>query len=407
MKKINLLPVAGFLFFLIVMLSWGCKKSLNSNVNPTGSTSGLQPDTSLYTISDTGGVDTGQILLAMNNSTNGYLLILNQHGDVLTEKKTGLKVENFQKWTINGVTYYTYFTTETSNSKNWELGGLVTTEEGYDIICDSNLNELSRVTLMPYGDVDTTNYDKLDLHDFILLGPNHYMTIVNRVISPTNIPDSLHPASNVRVIDCLIQEVNNGQVVFQWDGADYPQFYSESLQNNNFSDSVNVLDYMHMNSICIDPTDNNIICSFRNLCKIIKINRTTGAVMWQLGGTGSDFPLTSDEQFLFQHYVRLTDNNKTLIMVDNGDATLRPYSRIVEFQLNQANKTITHFSYYDIPDNFIQYEGSVEKENGYYFIGGGLSSTTPTSYTLQVNYTTGQVYLRLAQKYNSYRSLKY
>ena len=159
---------------------------------------------------------------------------------------------------------------------------------------------------------------------------------------------------------------------------------------------------MHMNSLCIDPNDGNIICSFRNLDEIIKINRSTGAIMWRLGGANSDFALTSNEQFLRQHYARLTDNNQTLIFIDNGDASLRPYSRILEFQLDQSNMIVTSFKSFNVPDNFIQYAGSVEKNNGYYFIGAGSGS-----YTLQVNYTTGEKYLRLAQKYPSYRAPKY
>ena len=228
------------------------------------------------------------------------------------------------------------------------------------------------------------------------------MAISDQEESPTNIPDSLHPAKNVKVTACLIQEVNNGQVVFQWDGTNYPELYRSSVENNDFTDSVDRLDYMHMNSLCIDSSDNNIIVSFRNLNEIIKINRVTRNIMWRLGGPYSDFPLTADELFLRQHYVRLIDNGQTLIFVDNGEITLRPYSRILEFQLDQNAKQINSFSAYNIPDNFIQYAGSVKKVNGSYFIGGGSAN-----YALQVNYTTNEVYLRLNQLYSSYRAIKY
>lgn len=378
---------------------WGCHKEL-TNINPpapTDSIAVLKPDTSLYKVSGTGGVDSGQILEAFNTNTNGVLAILDKNGNVIKEVTTTLQVQNFQKWNIGGVTYYTYFQTQGT----YTLDG-VAVQEGYDYICDSNLNQLNKVKLLPYENVDTSGDDKLDVHEFILLGPNHYMAISNMVESPTNIPDSLHPSPNARVIACIIQEVNNGQVVFQWDGTAFPEFYGSSVENNNFSDSVDVMDYMHMNSLCIDPSDNNIICSFRNLNEIIKINRTTGAIMWRLGGNNSDFPLLSDETFLRQHYARFTDNNQTLMFIDNGQIDIRPYSRILEFQLDQNAKTVTGFTAYNVPDNFIQYAGSVKKANGYYFIGGGSAN-----YTLQVNYTTGQVYLRLAQNCSSYRALKY
>jgi hypothetical protein len=398
----------GKLIPAIIVLLWvtsintGCKKNRITPADVVDSIphdSVPHIDTNLYSLSGQGGVDSGDILLCLNtkNSTDGFLLVLNKDGYVRREKEVGARADNFQKWIFNGITYYSYLLAE----GDYAIGGQGT-EEGYAIVCDSNLNELWRAKYLSSGNVDNTDDDRLDVHDFILLGENHYMAISAHLETPTNIPDSLHPSSKARVVACRIEEVNNGQVIFNWDGADYPEFYGESVENNDFSDSVNTIDYMHMNSLCIDPNDNNIICSFRNLNEIIKINRATGAIMWRLGGKHSDFPLTSDQQFLRQHFARFTDNGQTLIFVDNGDATLRPYSRILEFHLDEDNKTVSSFNAYNVPDKFIQYAGSVKKANGYYFIGGGSAN-----YTLQVNYTTNDVYLRIDQKYSSYRALKY
>lgn len=383
---------------MAAFFTFGCQK----NVAPvTVSSTDTLPkiDSTLYTISGTGGVDDGQIFLALNtnSSTDGHLLVLDKDGNIIKERDAGARADDFQKWVIDDQVYYSYLSAE----GNYETSGSGT-EEGYDIICDSNFNEISEAKFLSDGNIDSTDNDKLDVHDFILLGENHYMAISDQLETPTNIPDSLHPSAKTQVVACLIEEVDNGQVIFKWNGADHPEFYEESVENNNFSDSVNTLDYMHMNSLCIDPNDNNIICSFRNLNEIIKINRTSGAIMWRLGGKRSDFPLTADQQFLRQHYARFTDDGKTLIFVDNGDATLRPYSRILEFQLNEDNKTVNSFTAYNIPDKFIQFAGSVKKENGYYFIGGGSGN-----YALQVNYTTNDVYLRIGQKYSSFRALKY
>lgn len=398
--KIRKLSIASNVLLLSVIIIWGCQKSKNTPISIHNETDSIPIiDSTLYTVSGTGGQDTGRILISenTNNSTTGNLLILDQNGYVVKEQALLSRADDFQKWTINGQTRYSYLLAPSP----YATGGPAT-EEGYDVICDSNLNVISTAKFLSPGNIDNPDNDRLDVHDFILLGDNHYMAISAQMESPTNVPDSLHPSSKLRVTACLIQEVNNGQVVFQWDGTNYPELYSSSVENNNFSDSVDVMDYMHMNSICIDPNDNNIIVSFRNLNEIIKINRTTGDIMWRLGGPYSDFPLSSDEVFLRQHYVRFTDNNQTLIFVDNGHITLRPYSRILEFQLDEVNKKINGFKFYNIPDNFIQYAGSVKKVNGNYFIGGGSAN-----YALQVNYTTGQVYLRLNQLYSSYRALKY
>ena len=396
------LPYAFYVCLIIVCITWGCQKRTGIPQSISDDDTVTAPnkiDSNLYTLSEPGGQDTGEIFLSINTNSNtiGNLLILDQKGYIIKEKKLNSRADDFQKWVINGQTRYSYLLVDGTDT----TGGPAT-EEGYDVICDSNLNELSRAKFLSPGNVDNPDNDKLDVHDFILLGDNHYMAISDQEESPTNIPDSLHPAKNVKVTACLIQEVNNGQVVFQWDGTNYPELYSSSVENNNFTDSVDRLDYMHMNSLCIDSSDNNIIVSFRNLNEIIKINRVTGNIMWRLGGPYSDFPLTADELFLRQHYVRLIDKDQTLIFVDNGQITLRPYSRILEFQLDQNAKQIHSFSAYNIPDNFIQYAGSVKKANGNYFIGGGSAN-----YALQVNYTTNEVYLRLNQLYSSYRAIKY
>ena len=384
-----LCPLIIFLF-----LSEACQKHLTTAKN---SVSLSEIDTSLYSITIPGGLDTGEIFLAFetNDAKTGTLAVLNETGAVIKEQNVNARVDNLQKWDINGQAMYSYFEAAGSNPD----AGII---EGYDIICDTNFNVLSTARFLPPPNADPAFDDRLDVHDFILLGENHYMAISAHVENPSNIPDSLHASSQVKVMACLIQEVDNGQVVFQWDGTKFPELFSASVENNDFTDAVDTLDYMHMNSICIDPNDNNIICSFRNLNEIIKIDRMTGNIIWRLGGINSDFPLTPDEEFLRQHYVRFTDDNKSLIFLDNGDITLRPYSRILEFQLDESAKKVDNFSAFDIPDNFIQFAGSVKKTNDNYFIGGGSAN-----YALQVNYLTGEVYLRLDQKASSYRALKY
>ena len=53
----------------------------------------------------------------------------------------------------------------------------------------------------------------------------------------------------------MIEEVRNGSVVFHWDGSNDTSFYANSIFDNNFQDTTTAQDYMHMNSIFIDPTD--------------------------------------------------------------------------------------------------------------------------------------------------------
>jgi arylsulfate sulfotransferase len=394
----NIRISGGLISLLVVLFSlYGCNKS-----GPASGNFFALPvitDVGFYTVTgNDNSSPQGEILLAINSKTDGKLFFLDQRGSLVREKSVGTDVQNLQKWKINGEVRYTYFHTEGIST----LDGSTASELGYEMVCDSNLNILDSVKLQSFGNIISGVQDKLDLHEFILLGDRHYMYDTYYEETPNNIPDSLHPAPGVKVAACIIQEVNNGQVVFQWDGTQYPELYSSSVENNNFTLTDTLLDYMHMNSICVDSLDNNLIVSFRNLNEIVKINRQTGQIIWRFGGNKSDFPQSDDELFLRQHYPRLIENGKTLIFLDNGLDSVRPFSRILEFQLDENAKTITSFKAFTIPDKFIQFAGSVRKEGNNYFIGGGSSN-----YSLEVNYTTSKSLFRLNQNFSSYRSLKY
>jgi arylsulfate sulfotransferase len=273
---------------------------------------------------------------------------------------------------------------------------------GYAIIADSNLSTLQQINFIPYAPAIFPSNQGLDVHDFILISDSDYITLTYYWKFPTNIPARLNPAPNVSVLTPVIGEVRDGAVVFHWDASDDTSFYANSIFDNDFSDTTTPQDYVHMNSMFVDPTDGNLICSMRDQDQVIKINRQTGVVIWRLGGLNSDFPLTADQKFLYQHDATLTDSNQTLMLFDNGDVSLRPYTRICEFHLNYANKTVTSFRYFNIPEPFTQLTGSVQKFGDEYFIGGGTAQ-----YMLEVNPNTGQKIIEFQGNLASYRSFKY
>lgn len=379
-----------------------CHKD-NKHVNPVLSTDTLTQ--TVYTVSP-GGNSSPAIVLASPFSskakptadTSGLLLVMNQDGRVLKEKTTEGSAFCFNRWTYNGLTRYTYLVNEVSAYRY--PGG--NNFEGYAVIADSSLNELSRVHFIPGAGSFSPGQD-LDVHDFVLISDDHYIAMAYVPKAVTNIPAYLNPSPNVTVLAPVIQEVSKGIVVWQWDGSTDTSFYANSVEGNNYSDGTLAQDYMHMNGMYIDPKDNNLICSFRNQDQVIKINRQTSAIVWRLGGKNSDFRLFSDQVFLRQHNPSLTDNNQTLMIFDNGDATLRPESRVIEFRLDEANKKVTSFKSFSIPEPFTQFMGSVQKNGQEYFIGGGTAN-----YMLEVNYVTGQK-IREFQGggYSTYRSYSF
>jgi arylsulfate sulfotransferase len=122
-----------------------------------------------------------------------------------------------------------------------------------------------------------------------------------------------------------------------------------------------------------------------------------------LGGVNSDFALTADQKFLRQHNAYFLDDDKTMILFDNGDAKERPYTRIEEFVLDEANKVVKSSKSMDMPNRtFSQYMGSVAKTDSTYFIGCGADPRV-----IEVNYTTGQTVFEKKLALPSYRAYRY
>jgi arylsulfate sulfotransferase len=342
----------------------------------------------------------GEILTApFDLGTNpSSLMIYDGDGHLKAEKQVPSGALDFKRWVRLGAVRYTWFEYD-ARLDNPAHGGF---QHGHIVIADAGLHEIRRVGLLPYGGVTEVSSQGLDGHDFILLGDDHYIAMAYADRQVSNVPASLGSGGSAYVAAPVIQEVRNGQVIWQWEGSDFPEFYASSVERNAYTDLVNVQDYMHLNSMTIDEADGNLICSFRHTNQVVKIDRQTGAIVWRLGGRNSDFPLTEDMRFLRQHHATLTDGGKTLMLFDNGDFDERPYSRVLEFQLDEGSRTVSGFKSFTIPAPFSRFMGSVQKIGEHYLIGGGSAG-----YILEVNPKTGDKVLQMTSGKSSYRAYKY
>jgi arylsulfate sulfotransferase len=336
--------------------------------------------------------------------TKGIIQILDKTGKEIKSKATNGAALNFEKWNIDGQVRYTYI--EYQPSPNQIIS--TTNIPGSAVIMDENLNELKRIRLLPNKERTAQAVNDVDAHDFILLSDNHYIAMSYYVKKVNNIPAELKPAEDANVTAAIIQEVQDGQVVFEWDSTEHTELYAQSMEGNKYSDPAVINDYAHMNSMFIDPNDGNLICSFRNLSQVLKIDRKSGNIIWHLGGDNSDFPLTEDQKFYFQHDATLVDDNdvpsgKTLLLFDNGSTSKRPFTRIDEFQLDEVDKKVNSFKALNAPGNiFSMFMGSVQKKGDSYFIGwGSIPRVT------EINYKTNQITFDLNLPQNSYRALIY
>ena len=182
---------------------------------------------------------------------------------------------------------------------------------------------------------------------------------------------------NAIVTGGIIQEIDaNKNVVFQWRTWDYIPI------TDSYADLTrNAIDYVHINAVEGDD-DGNILFIGRTISAVTKINRSTGEIMWQLGGKNNEFqfinenPDNAPEYFVGPHDIRRIANGN-ITLFDNGDRHNPPYSRAVEYNLDEEAKTATLvWEYRHDPDVYTFAMGSVQRlANGNTLIGWGSAST--------------------------------
>ena len=212
-----------------------------------------------------------------------------------------------------------------------------------------------------------------DGHDLVLLPNGHalLMSYDPELVDLTPLKMGLEFGV---AIGLIVQELDQQKsVVFQWRSWDHFKI-TDSIGRVSTGGG---LDYVHGNSIDADP-DGNIIISCRHMSEVTKISRTTGEILWRLGGKNNQFTFINDPFAISrQHAAKLLPNGH-LVMFDNGNFRLPSFSRAVEYAIDETQKTATLVWQYRLsPDAFGTAFGYVQRfSNGNTLISWG--NTTPT-----------------------------
>lgn len=328
-----------------------------------------------------------------------YIAILDNNGFPVYYNKTPYKgVINFKYFELaNGAKRYSY-------SVN-DIGKVIVMNEKFE--------EINRINLLPHNAHPSYPVDN---HDFIYLSDNHY--IVPAYIIRENVDMTAYSGGNsVDLVDFAFQEILNNQVIFEWNSADHPELLeaTDDIYYNQYATSPKV-DYFHFNSISIDPTDQNFIVSARHTNQVYKIDRLTGDIIWRFGGKDDDFNLTGNSIISHPHHATILSNGN-LLLVDNGVTKNPQQTRIVEFDIDESNRTAQIVKEYTETGRYSDIMGSVQKlANGNYFIGWGGNTTSQInankSDITEID-SNGNIVLDISFTNNpnrftySYRALKY
>jgi len=178
-----------------------------------------------------------------------------------------------------------------------------------------------------------------DQHEFQLTPQNTALIAIYDVVQADL--SSVGGPSSGSVVEGSVQEINisTGAVLFEWHSLDHVPL-TESYYPY-VPPGAAPYDYFHLNSVKLD-TDGNLLISSRHTWTVYKVNRTTGAIIWRLGGKKSDFALGPGLPFAWQHDVEAVDS-QTLRMFDNESdgAPVLPYSRVLWVQHDDTAMTAT------------------------------------------------------------------
>jgi hypothetical protein len=183
---------------------------------------------------------------------------------------------------------------------------------GEGVIVDAAYNEVTRVR--------ATGGRVADMHEFRLTPDG----TVLMACFPQTVPADLSAVGgpkNGRVLESVFQEVDiaTGRLVMEWRSLDHVPITESS---RHLTDPY---DYFHINTIDIAP-DGHLIISARHTSTLYKLDRRTGEIIWRLGGKRSDFAMTREARFAWQHDGRQIDA-RTFTVFDNGyDGTARTHS---------------------------------------------------------------------------------
>ncbi len=174
---------------------------------------------------------------------------------------------------------------------------------------------------------------------------------------------------NAPTIEDFIIEVDRvtGEIIREWD-------LNVSLQNTRTALTMDANDWIHVNAVSYDPSDDGILISGRTQ-GVVKLSPDNEVLWimgphrgWDLSGNGIDLnqylltPLDQDGQLItalpvldgtgnhpdfewnwYQHAPSVTANGNILVL-DNGDnrnyVASGPYSRAVLYQVDEENLTI-------------------------------------------------------------------
>lgn len=182
---------------------------------------------------------------------------MNSSGDIVYFNKTEKPVLGFQPHEINGKMFYSYLASYGDFIFEPQPG--FERNSMYVVILDENYQKYNTILgLMPTKKVGPNGI--LAINGFHLIDEDHYILFGTTNKEVNNIPTYLpqNPDKKSLVAATIIQEIKNGELIFEWDSTDYPELYELGYEFNDYTNkSIDIAVYTFLNNLIINPKNNN------------------------------------------------------------------------------------------------------------------------------------------------------
>jgi hypothetical protein len=213
----------------------------------------------------------------------------------------------------------------------WE--GRVELGVGYGkaVIADSSYNTIATVS---GGDGLSA-----DLHEFVITAQDTALITAVRP-RPADLSALGGPAKGTALTGSVLEvDIASGKVLFEWDSLDHVPV-TDTYAAFSGGTAAAPFDYFHVNSIAIAP-DGNLIISSRNCCTVYKIDRSSGAVLWRLGGKRASFQMGPGATFWWQHHARPQGAAALSVFDDAASPQKETQSRAILLDLDTTTMRAT------------------------------------------------------------------
>jgi len=141
------------------------------------------------------------------------------------------------------------------------------------------------------------------------------------------------------LVDSILQEVDvaTGLVKFEWHADGHVSYRASYWPVPHASNQV--WDFFHINSVSPGP-DGNLLVSSRNTWAGYDVSRSTGGVLWTLGGRYPTFKMTSGTGTAWQHDMRWQPDGSISVFDNGASPPAHSQSRVIRERIDFVHRSV-------------------------------------------------------------------